>query len=83
MAAGSLDDPTLRITSDEIDRLGGPRQNKMIYSVEQEIPLWGKRDLKRGCGGLIESSLVRFAFGCGPRCFDGLHLLPWAFNVRS
>ena len=44
--AGSWDDPTLRVTSDEIDRTGGPRQNKMIYSVEQEIPLWGKRDLK-------------------------------------
>jgi cobalt-zinc-cadmium efflux system outer membrane protein len=44
--AGSWDDPTLRITSDEIDRIGGPRQNKMIYSVEQEIPLWGKRDLR-------------------------------------
>jgi outer membrane protein TolC len=45
--SGSWDDPTLRITSDEIDRTRGPRQNKMIYSVEQDIPLWGKRDLKR------------------------------------
>jgi len=45
--AGSWNDPTLRITSDEIDRTGGPRQNKMIYSIEQDIPLWGKRDLKR------------------------------------
>lgn len=45
--AGSWDDPTLRVTSDEIDRTGGPRQNKMIYSIEQDIPLWGKRDLKR------------------------------------
>ncbi|HWK46909.1 MAG TPA: TolC family protein [Stellaceae bacterium] len=45
--AGSWDDPTLRVTSDEIDRTTGPRQNKMIYSVEQEIPLWGKRDLRR------------------------------------
>jgi outer membrane protein TolC len=45
--AGSLPDPTLRITSDEIDRTRGPRQNKMIYGVEQEFPLWGKRDLKR------------------------------------
>jgi outer membrane protein, heavy metal efflux system len=45
--AGSLPDPVLRITSDEIDRLSGPRQNKMIYSVEQEIPLWGKRTLRR------------------------------------
>jgi outer membrane protein, heavy metal efflux system len=45
--AGSLPDPTLRITSDDIDRLSGPRQNKMIYSVEQEIPLWGKRELRQ------------------------------------
>ena len=45
--AGSLADPTLRITSDEIDRTSGPRQNKMFYTVEQEFPLWGKRDLRR------------------------------------
>src|SRR5437762_3493613 len=45
--AGSLADPMLRITSDEIDRTSGPRQNKMLYTVEQEFPLWGKRDLKR------------------------------------
>lgn len=45
--AGSLDDPSLRITSDEIDRVSGPRQNKMIYSIEQTVPLWGRRDLKR------------------------------------
>ena len=44
--AGTLPDPTLRITSDEIDRMSGPRQNKMIYGVEQEFPLWGKRELK-------------------------------------
>src|SRR5215813_15646931 len=42
--AGSLADPTLRITSDEIDRTSGPRQNKMFITVEQEFPLWGKRD---------------------------------------
>ena len=45
--AGSLPDPVLRITSDEIDLLSGPRQNKMLYSVEQEIPLWGKQTLRR------------------------------------
>jgi outer membrane protein TolC len=45
--AGSLPDPILRITSDELDRMTGPRQNKMIYSVEQDIPLWGKRALRR------------------------------------
>ena len=44
--AGSLPDPTLRVTSDEIDRTTGPRQNKMIYGVEQEFPLWGKREIK-------------------------------------
>ena len=45
--AGSLADPTLRITSDEIDRTSGPRHNKMFFTVEQEFPLWGKRDLRR------------------------------------
>jgi outer membrane protein, heavy metal efflux system len=45
--AGSLADPTLRITSDEIDRTSGPRQNKMYYTVEQEFPLWGKLELRR------------------------------------
>ena len=49
--AGSLADPTLRITSDEIDRTSGPRQNKMLFTVEQEFPLWGKRDLKRDQAG--------------------------------
>src|ERR1700724_1509126 len=49
--AGSLSDPTLRITSDEIDRTSGPRQNKMFFTVEQEFPLWGKRDLKRAQAG--------------------------------
>src|ERR1700726_2234252 len=49
--AGSLADPTLRITSDEIDRTSGPRQNKMYFTVEQEFPLWGKRALKRAQAG--------------------------------
>ena len=49
--AGSLADPTLRITSDEIDRTSGPRQNKMLFTVEQEFPIWGKRDLKRDQAG--------------------------------
>lgn len=44
--ADALPDPEFKVTSDEIDRTGGPRQNKMIYSVEQDIPLWGKRGLK-------------------------------------
>jgi len=53
--AGSVPDPLLRITSDEIDRLSGPRQNKMIYSVEQEIPLWGKRTLRREAAEAVVS----------------------------
>jgi cobalt-zinc-cadmium efflux system outer membrane protein len=53
--AGSLPDPLLRITSDEIDRLSGPRQNKMIYSIEQEIPLWGKRTLRREAAEAVMS----------------------------
>ena len=45
--AGSLPDPMVRVTSDEIDRTSGPRQNKMLFTVEQEFPLWGKLDLRR------------------------------------
>lgn len=46
-AAGAIEDPMFRITSDEVDRTGGNRINKMIYSIEQEFPLWGKRRLQR------------------------------------
>jgi outer membrane protein TolC len=46
-AAGSLEDPMFRITSDEDRDEHGRRLNKMIYSLEQDIPLWGKRDLRR------------------------------------
>lgn len=46
-AAGALEDPMLRVTSDEDRDEHGGRINKMIYGIEQEIPLWGKRDLKR------------------------------------
>ena len=55
--AGSLADPTLRITSDEIDRTSGPRQNKMFFTVEQEFPLWGKLDLRReqATAGVVRS----------------------------
>ncbi|MSP00456.1 MAG: TolC family protein [Acetobacteraceae bacterium] len=45
-AAGWLPDPTLRVTQDEIDVLGGTRRPKQIYAIEQEFPLWGKRELK-------------------------------------
>ena len=45
--AGSLPDPQIQVMSDDIDRTSGPRPNKMIYSFQQEIPLWGRRDLRR------------------------------------
>jgi outer membrane protein TolC len=45
-SAGSLDDPMLRIMSDEVDRTSGPRINKTYITLEQEFSLWGKRDLK-------------------------------------
>ena len=47
MIAGSLPDPQLQVLSDDADRTAGPRQNRMVYSFQQDIPLWGKRDLKR------------------------------------
>src|SRR3546814_8347651 len=43
----SLPDPTLQIANNEMDRMSGPRRSMMIYSIEQEVPLWGKRDLKK------------------------------------
>lgn len=45
--AGAFPDPTVRVMSDEMPRSSGPRQNMMIYSFEQEIPLWGRRGLRR------------------------------------
>ncbi|MEE3624161.1 TolC family protein [Nitrospirillum sp. BR 11752] len=45
--ADALDDPTLRINSDEVDRTSGPRINKTYIMVEQDFPLWGKRELRR------------------------------------
>lgn len=48
---GALPDPTIRVMSDEMDRTSGPRQNVMVYSFEQEIPLWGRRDLRRQIAG--------------------------------
>src|SRR5437762_2971465 len=46
-AAGRLDDPTFRAMSDEVDRTSGPRINKTYLSFEQEVPLWGKLELRR------------------------------------
>jgi outer membrane protein TolC len=45
--AGSLADPQIQVMSDDIDRTSGSRPVKMIYSFQQEIPLWGRRDLRR------------------------------------
>lgn len=47
MIAGSLPDPQLQVMSDDADRTTGPRLNRMIYSFQQDIPLWGRRDLRR------------------------------------
>lgn len=49
-AARYLPDPTLRVTQDEIDVLGGARRPKQIYAIEQEFPLWGKLGLKAASG---------------------------------
>ncbi len=47
MIAKSLPDPKFLVMSDDADRTSGPRLNRMIYSFEQDIPLWGRRDLRR------------------------------------
>jgi outer membrane protein TolC len=47
MMARSLPDPQLQVMSDDGDRTSGPRLNRMIYGVQQDIPLWGRRDLRR------------------------------------
>lgn len=57
-AAGALPDPTFRFTADEIDRTGGGRQDRFLYTVEQEFPLWGKRDL-RSRAALAEVAAAR------------------------
>jgi outer membrane protein, heavy metal efflux system len=46
-AAGALEDPVLTVTSDEERDERGRRLNEMVYGIEQEVPLWGKRDLRR------------------------------------
>lgn len=47
MMARSLPDPQFQVMSDDADRFSGSRLNRMIYSFQQEIPLWGRRDLRR------------------------------------
>ena len=57
-AAGALSDPTVRLMSDEVDRTSGGRINKFYYSIEQEFPGWGKRDLRRSIAS-AEADQVR------------------------
>ena len=45
-AAGTLPDPSFRFTADEIDRAAGGRLDRYLYTIEQEIPFWGKRELQ-------------------------------------
>ena len=48
--ADSLDDPVFRISFEDLERRGGVapgRPGAIFYTVEQEFPLWGKRDLRR------------------------------------
>ena len=47
MVARSLPDPQFLVMSDDADRTSGPRLNRMIYSFQQDLPLWGRRDLRR------------------------------------
>ena len=53
--AGTLPDPTFRVEFRDIDRKSGSplpdRLNRIEYSVEQEFPLWGKRDLAKSIAG--------------------------------
>ena len=56
--AGALPDPNMRFTADEIDRTGGGRLDRYLYTVEQEIPFWGKREL-RSRAAVAELSAAR------------------------
>lgn len=54
-AAGALDDPIVRLEAQDIDRRRGSVQptgriGALFYRVEQDFPLWGKRDLRRDIG---------------------------------
>ncbi|MHB1207348.1 MAG: TolC family protein [Rhodospirillaceae bacterium] len=53
--AGTLPDPTFRVQLKDVDRERGgvlpDRVNRIDYTVEQEFPLWGKRDLARSIAG--------------------------------
>jgi outer membrane protein, heavy metal efflux system len=59
-AAGALPDPTFRFTTDEIDRTGGGRQDRFLYGVEQELPSWGKRELRsRAAQAALDAARAR------------------------
>jgi outer membrane protein TolC len=51
-AAGPVADPSLRVSFEDIDRSASsafPRRlGKVAYTVEQELPLWGKPKIRRG-----------------------------------
>ena len=62
-AAGaySLDDPTFRVSFEDLERGDGvaPRRlGSIFYTVEQEFPLWGKRGLRRDVA-LAEAMALR------------------------
>ncbi len=53
-AAGGLDDPLVKMELQDINRRRGSlvpgKVGAIFYRVEQDFPLWGKRDLKREIG---------------------------------
>ncbi|WP_181378282.1 TolC family protein [Teichococcus aestuarii] len=63
--AASLPDPTIRVMADEMPRNSGRRENMMVYSFEQEIPLWGRRDLRRQAARAEVSQMAAQAQAAG------------------
>jgi outer membrane protein, heavy metal efflux system len=53
-AAGALDDPLFKTEFQDIDRSKGSllpgRIGSVFYRIEQDFPLWGKRELRREVG---------------------------------
>lgn len=60
--AGTLPDPTFSVQLKDIDRARGSieptRVNRIDYTVEQEFPLWGKRDLARSVASATAAQSV-------------------------
>lgn len=60
--AGTLPDPTFRVQLKDVDRERGgvlpERVNRIDYTVEQEFPLWGKRDLARSVASASAAQTV-------------------------